>query len=59
MATTRKTTADATASFIVQSNLSFDGDDYAPGDPVELTEAQALELGPDVVLPAPAAAAKG
>lgn len=58
MATPRKPAAGPIATFIVQSNLSLDGDDYAPGDPVELTEAQAVELGPEVVLPAPAAAAK-
>lgn len=55
MATAPKNTAAAktTALFLVKSNLSHDGDDYAVGDTVELTEAQALALGPEVIEPAP------
>lgn len=50
---TRKNAAAAgpTATFKVLSPLSHDGEDYAIGDQVELTEAQALALGPQVVEP--------
>lgn len=58
MATRNKRTAAAepgtTASFVVQSNLSLDNESYAPGDLVDLTEDQAIELGPEVVRPAAA-----
>lgn len=52
---TKKNAAAAgpTATFKVLSPLSHDGDDYAIGEAVELTEAQALALGPEVVEPAP------
>lgn len=58
MATRNKRTNAAepgvTASFVVQSNLSLDNESYAPGDLVDLTEDQAIELGPEVVRPAAA-----
>jgi len=44
------------ASFEVLSNLSHDNEDYLPGDTVDLTESQAIELGPQVVKPAAKAA---
>lgn len=55
----RKTAAEpgTTATFDVISNLSLDNEDYVPGDTVELTEAQAVEIGPQVVQPAKAAKA--
>lgn len=60
MATTRKRSVAAepgtTASFEVLSNLSLDNETYAPGETVDLTEEQALELGPQVVRPATAKA---
>lgn len=40
-----------TAQFTVLSNLSHDGEDYKPDEIVELTEAQAIAAGPDVVEP--------
>lgn len=58
MATKLKAAAGPTALFTVLSNLSHDGDDYAVGDTVELTEAHALALGSDVVAPAKAAKAE-
>lgn len=58
---TRKRTASAepgtTAAFEVLSNLSLDNEPYAPGETVDLTEEQALELGPQVVRPVTAAKA--
>jgi hypothetical protein len=49
------TRADApkapTASYTVIDPLKFDGDDYAVGDTVELTEAQAAPLLGTVVKP--------
>ncbi|MET3461283.1 hypothetical protein [Variovorax atrisoli] len=60
MATRKRTAAEAgpTATFEVISNLSLDNEDYVPGDTVELTEEQAIELGPQVVKPVAAKAAK-
>lgn len=58
MATSNKRTRTAaagpetTATFEVLSNLSHDHDDYVPGDQIELTEEQAIALGPQVVKPA-------
>lgn len=55
MATAPKTPAKPAAGpkslYDVLSNLSHDGEDYAPGGQVELTEAQAALL-PGVVKPA-------
>lgn len=45
------------ALYEVLSNLSHDNEAYAPGDQVELTEAQAAQL-PGVVKPAAAEASK-
>lgn len=43
------------ATFKVLSPLSHDNEEYAVGEAVELTEAEALALGPQVVEPVPAA----
>jgi hypothetical protein len=51
MATRRNTTAGPTAAFEVLIALSHDNEDYEVGDTVELTEAQALALGPQIVRP--------
>lgn len=55
MATTRRNTATTatgpSASFEVLVALSHDNEDYAAGDPIELTEAQAVALGPQIVRP--------
>ena len=54
MATRKRTVAaepGTTASFEVLSNLSLDNETYAPGETVELTEEQAIEVGPQVVRP--------
>lgn len=45
------------ATYTVASPLEHDGDLYAPGDPVELTEAEAAPLLAGGVVTAAAAAA--
>ncbi|RSZ35082.1 MULTISPECIES: hypothetical protein [unclassified Variovorax] len=59
MATRNKRTvaeAGPTATFEVLSNLSLDNEDFVPGDTVELSEEQAIEIGPQVVKPVAAKA---
>ena len=51
MATKKTQSLGPAAEFEVLSNLSHDNEDYTPGDTVELTEAQALAAGPEVVRP--------
>lgn len=48
---TQKKAAGATAKFEVISPLQHDGEEYAIGETVELTEAQALALVPHTVKP--------